>query len=193
MKYQPRIQCATTASANAVGIPATGVDLAVPAMEQRVALPGIERSGDEHEIGPEVTVAAALPGPGQCVVAVPGIGRLVGGECSYDSAEDGVETLSVSSFAFSVVIALELTGQHTRSRRSAPPLFEGGTGLRFPHARVRIGRGLRRCSSNQRRARELIRPRIHGTPEGVQRMVEPVSPVSKLAGYGFVAPLGAFN
>ena len=69
------------------------------------------QASDEYEIGPEVTVAAALPGTGQCVVAVPGIGRLVGGERLYDSAEGSVESLSVPSFSFSAVVALELTGQ----------------------------------------------------------------------------------
>ena len=72
---------------------------------------------DEHEIGPEVTVAAALPSPGQGVVAVAGIWRLVGGERLYDSAEDGVESLSVPSFALSAVVAFELTGQPERSSR----------------------------------------------------------------------------
>ena len=72
---------------------------------------------DEYKIGPEVTVAAALPGPGQGVIAVPGIWRLIGGERLYDSAEDGVEGLSVPSFALSAVVAFELTGQPDRSSR----------------------------------------------------------------------------
>ena len=61
---------------------------------------------DEYKIGPEVTVAATLPGSSQGVVAVSGIRRLVGGERLYDSAEDGVEGLSVPSSPFSVVIRL---------------------------------------------------------------------------------------
>ena len=65
---------------------------------------------DEYEIGSEVTVAAALPGPGQCVIAVPWIWRLIRGERLYDSAEGGVESLSVPSFALSAVVAFELTG-----------------------------------------------------------------------------------
>ena len=55
---------------------------------------------DEHEIGPDVTVAAALPGSRQGVVAVPRVGLLVGSERSYDSAEGGVDSMSVPSFAF---------------------------------------------------------------------------------------------
>ena len=72
---------------------------------------------NEHEVGAEVTVAAALPGSSQCVVAVPGIRRPVGDERLYDSAEDGIERLPVPSFAFSGVIAFELTSQPDRSSR----------------------------------------------------------------------------
>ena len=71
---------------------------------------------DEYEIGPEVTVAAALSGSSQGVVAVAGIRWLVGGERLYDSADDDVESLSVPSLAFSAVIAFELAGQPDRSR-----------------------------------------------------------------------------
>ena len=78
---------------------------------------GAALSVDEYEIGPEVTVAAALPGSGQCVIAVPWIWRLVDGERLYDNAEGGVESLSVPSFALSAVVAFELTGQPERSSR----------------------------------------------------------------------------
>ena len=72
---------------------------------------------DEYEVGPEVAVAAALPSAGQGVVAVPGIRLLVSSERLYDRAEGGVDSPSVLSFAFSAVVAFELTGQPDRSSR----------------------------------------------------------------------------
>ena len=65
---------------------------------------------DEYEIGPDVTVAAALPGSRQGVDAVPGIGLLVGSERLYDSAEGGVDSMSVPPFAFSAVVAFVTDG-----------------------------------------------------------------------------------
>ena len=70
---------------------------------------------DEHEIGPDVTVAAALPGSGQRVVAVPGIWRLIGSERLHDRAEGGIDGMSVPPFEFSAVVAFELMGQPDRS------------------------------------------------------------------------------
>ena len=71
---------------------------------------------DEYEIGPEVAVAAALPGASQGVVAVPGLHGPVGDERLYDSAQDSIEIPLMPSFAFPAVVAFELTGQPERSR-----------------------------------------------------------------------------
>ena len=72
---------------------------------------------DEYEIGPDVTVAAALSGSGQRVVAVPGIWRLIGSERLHARAEGGIDGMPVPSFEFSAVVAFELTGQPDRSSR----------------------------------------------------------------------------
>ena len=72
---------------------------------------------DEYEIGPDVTVATALPYSRQGVVAVPGIWWLVVGERTYDSAESGVDRMPMMSFVFSAVVAFELTGQPDPSSR----------------------------------------------------------------------------